>query len=177
MIRWLTYLIITIIAELLGLLLAPLLPAFRVERLGWSDNHAYKVTSWRLPGWLNWFDTPDNDLMGDSAHCRRHATSSDYWTMLCWLARNRAYGLKWGPLAAPMDAKAQLSTGNRNINRNNGQFGTLRIAMGPYWQYKLVKRIGKTGYCWMINLGWLLDDTSQPRALFMFSPRLARIKS
>lgn len=174
--RWLTYLLITLLAELLALLLSPILPAFSVVRLGWSDNRAYQLTQWRLPLWLSWFDTPDNDLFGDSAHCRRHACNSDYWAMVCWLARNRAYGLKWGPLAAPMDAEGQQITGDPTINRNNSHFGTLRITMGAYWQYKLVKPIAKTGYCWMVNLGWLLDDTSQPRALFMFSPRLARLK-
>lgn len=176
MIRWLAFLLLALIAELLGLLLAPLLPAFRVQRCGWSDNHAYQVTAQRLPRGLSWFDTPDNDLMGDSAHCRRHATSSSYWTMVCWLARNRTYGFKWGPLAAPMDAAAQQVTGNRSINRNNGQFGTLRITMGAYWQWKCVKPIGQTGYCWMLNFGWLLDDASQPRALFMFSPRFSSVR-
>lgn len=28
-------------------------------------------------------------------------------------------------------------------------------------------------YCWMLNFGWLLDDPSQEKALFMCSPRLA----
>jgi hypothetical protein len=40
-------------------------------------------------------------------------------------------------------------------------------------------------YCWMFNFGWLLDAyignpqlvTRQPRALFMFSPRIAKIKA
>ncbi len=174
MIRWLVFLLLAIIAEMLALLLSPILPAFHVFRFGWCDNHAYQMTAQRLPRWLSWFDTPDNDLMGDSAHCCRHATSSCYWTMVCWLARNRAYGFKWGPLAAPMCAAAQQVTGNRNINRNNGQFGTLHIRMENYWQWKCVKPIGQTGYCWMLNFGWLLDDASQPMALFMFSPRLSR---
>lgn len=177
MIRWLAFLLLGILVELLALLLSPILPLFRVQRYGWSDNRTYQATFPRLPGWLAWFDTPDNDILGDSAHQLRHFKSSAYWQMVCWLARNRAYGLKWGPLAAPMDAAIQQVTGNRKINRNNGQYGTLRITMGPYWQFKLVKPIAKTGYCWMINLGWLLDDTSQPRALFLFSPRFARIKS
>jgi len=28
----------------------------------------------------------------------------------------------------------------------------------------------------MINLGWMLDDAGQQRALFMFSPRLVRLR-
>lgn len=176
MIRWIVYLAMALTAEVVAMLTCWIWPWFARVRYGAINNAHEKACEPRLPAGLCWFDTPDNSLLGDRAHKARHAHSSDYWQMTCWLARNRAYGFKWGPLAAPMDVEGQQITGDPTINRNNSHFGTLRITMGPYWQYKLVKRIANTGYGWMVNLGWLLDDTSQQRALFLFSPRLVRLK-
>lgn len=149
-------------------------PLFAVDRFGPVDNNNGHAVEPRLPWLLAWLDTPDNSLLGDFNHRIRHAGSPRYWQMTCWLARNRAYGFKWGPLAAPMTTR--IIDGDIKINCNTATFGTLRISMGRFWQWKRVKQIRKTGYCWMPNFGWLLDDASQDKALFLFSPRIARVK-
>jgi hypothetical protein len=161
--RWACYLIAALLMEALALVLAPLLPAFA------RDGH--------LPRWLKWFETYDCNLYGDHGWQTEHVKEpSSYWSQVQWLARNRAYTFKWTVLSAPMCLEKLTYEGDLKINRNNGRFGVLRVTMGEYWQYKLVRPLA-FGYCSMLNFGWLLDDFSQPSALFMFSPRLARIKN
>lgn len=160
MMRWPVFLVAALIVEALAIPAAFVLPI-------WCRG------SW--PEWSAWFATPDNPPEGDIGHRIRWLSKSIYWQRVAWLLRNRAYGFKWGPLAAPMQS-GRIIEGDPKINRNNGRFGWLRISMGPYWQWKLVRPIGSTGYCWMLNFGWLLDDASQARALFLFSPRIAQIK-
>lgn len=156
------YLVAAMFMEAVALLLAPVLPLF--ARNGY------------LPGWLIWFETVDANLYGDKGWRTEHVTDpTNYWSQVKWLARNRAYNFKWTVLSAPMTPIDVVFVGDNTINRNNGHYGTLRARMGDYWQYKLVKPIGNTGWCWMLNFGWLLDDLDQGNALFLFSPRIVRI--
>ena len=173
MIRWIIYLLFSLFMQVVALFVTPLLPAFAYPRLGKVDNGNGEAVEPRLPKWLSWFDTPDNSLLGDNNW--RNSHNGGYWSKVAWLYRNCIYYFKWSVLAAPMDTYKILFDGDPKINRNNGRFGVLRVSMGSYWQYKMVKPIGKTGYCWMLNFGWLLDDTSKDKALFMFSPRLVKI--
>lgn len=159
MIRWLIYLVAALIAEVLAIPAAFVLPI-------WCRG------SW--PAWSAWFSTPDNPPEGDIGHRIRWLSKSPYWQRVSWLLRNRAYGFKWGPLAAPMD-RGRIIEGDPHINSNVGRFGLLRITMGKFWQWKLVKPIGKTGRCVELNFGWLLDDESQKKALFMFSLRIQKL--
>lgn len=154
--------------------------------MGWSDNRNVPAVEPRLPAWLAWFDTPDNSLWGDhgwrTIHCPAYKS---YFGMVRWLWRNHGYGFKWSKLAARVSDPACIEwEGDPRINRNNGRTGVFEARMGKYWQYKWVKRIGRTGYCISLNFGWLLDayvtdpacHYEQPLALFLFSPRLGRIK-
>lgn len=174
MIRWVVFLVAALVMEALAIVLAPVLPFFASVRPGPLNNGKQIAFGHRLPAWLAWFDTPDNALDGDENWLTSHKPG--HWSQVGWLLRNRAYGFKWGPLAAPMRLEQLVWAGDIRINRNNGRFGKLTVTMGGYWQWKLVKPIGTTGYCWMLNFGWLLDDFSKDKALFLFSPRIARIK-
>lgn len=171
--RWTIYLLVSFVMQLVALVITPLLPLFASPREGRSENGNVIAVGPRLPRWLAWFDTPDNDLYGDPKWRTSH--DGGHWSQVGWLYRNSLYQFKWSVLSAPIDRFKVMFDGDRLINRNNGHYGELRVKMGDYWQYKLVKPIGSTGYCWMLNFGWLLDDTSQDRALFMFSPRLVKI--
>lgn len=173
MIRWLVYLGALFVMSVLAFFLTPLLPAFARPRLGPVDNNHGQAVEPRLPRWLAWFDTPDNSLLGDKNWKATH--DGGYWSQVAWLYRNSLYGFKWGPIAAPMGGQ-RIIHGDPDINRNNGHYGVLRITMGPYWQWKCVKPIGRSKRCWMINLGWMLNDASQARALFMFSPRVVSLR-
>lgn len=170
--RWLACLLALFLMTVVAMLVTPLLPLFATPRMGPVDNaHGHAVEP-RLPTWLGWFDTPDNSLLGDARWRSEH--DGGYGSQVAWLYRNQLYGFKWGPLAAPMVEPRHID-GDPNINRNNGRYGVLRIRMGSYWQWKCVKPIGRSGYCWMINLGWMLNDPGQTRALFMLSPRCVPI--
>lgn len=173
MLRYLAYLAIYIPAQLFAYLITPVLPLFAVKRMGWCDNHSYESVEWRLPLWLSWFDTPDNSLIGDANWAANH--SEGYLDMVGWLYRNSLYGFKWSVLAAPANKSVYThKSGPQHLDYHTKTFGTLRIHRGDgYWQYKCVKpsKVFK-GRIWVLNFGWLLDDPSQDKALFMLSPRL-----
>ena len=166
--RYLLYLLLYIPVQLFAYLITPLLPLFAVQRLGKSDNaNAYLVEP-RLPLWLSWLDTPDNSLLGDSGWKATH--DGKYWSRVGWLLRNNLYGFKWNVLAMPIQ-HTRTTTGNPLINHHTKTFGSLSIKQeNGAWQYKLVKPM--LGKILVLNVGWLLDDVSQERALFMLSPRL-----
>src|SRR4051794_38118577 len=54
----------------------------------------------RLPDWLAWFDTFDDDL--DSG-ARRDGKERSYWRRVAWLYRNSAYGFSYWVLGIPFD--------------------------------------------------------------------------
>lgn len=167
--RYLVYLAAALAMEVLAFVLAPVLPLF--ARNGY------------LPGWLAWFQTPDYSLYGDPGWQSEHVRDPrSYWSQVRWLLRNRAYGFKWSVLAAPVDLQSYSFRGNPDIkNRHNAVAGWLHVTMGEYWQWKWIAPLPGTSMCVMLNFGWLLDPyyrhpslaKTQPRALFMFSPRLA----
>jgi hypothetical protein len=173
MLRYFLHLLIYIPVQLFAYLVTPLLPLFAVKRMGWCDNRSYESVEWRLPLWLAWFDTPDNCLFGDANWAANH--SEGYLDMVGWLYRNSLYGFKWSVLAAPNNPKVcTVIEGNTNLNHHTKTYGVMRITRTDgYWQYKSVKpsKVFK-GRIWVLNFGWLLDDPSQERALFMCSPRL-----
>lgn len=172
--RYAIYLLASLVMQVIAWIVTPLLPAFASPRLGRSDNSSVEAVGPRLPKWLAWFDTPDNDLDGDH-NWRKANPEGSYLDHVRWLYRNSLYGFKWSVLSAKMDRFKILFDGDRSINYHTGKFGTLKVRMDGYWQWKRIAPIGKTGWCWMLNFGWLLDDLDQDRALFMFSPRIVRI--
>ncbi len=170
--RWLLYLLLYIPIQLFTYLITPLLPLFKVDAFGACDNNSYRQTQPRLPTWLSWFDTPDNSLLGDSRWMADH--SGGYWSMVCWLYRNSLYGFKWSVLAAPSpEGWATLIEGPTNLDYHTKTCGVMWVTRGDgYWQYKSVKPF--MGKILVLNFGWLLDDVSQKKALFMFSPRIKK---
>lgn len=168
--RYLAYLMLYIPVQLFAYLITPVLPLFAMKRMGNTDNNRYQSVEWRLPIWLSWFDTPDNSLYGDDNWYEAH--KPNYFSAVGWLYRNSCYGWKWSVLAAPVNNLVWLSIdGPTNLDYHTKTFGTLRITRGDgYWQYKSVRPF--MGRILVLNFGWLLDDHSQERALFMCSPRL-----
>lgn len=167
------YLIASFGMQLVAWCLTPILPLFRKELWGWSNNGNMRALGPRLPHWLSWFDTPDNSLLGDSRWMADH--TGDYWSMVCWLYRNSLYGFKWTVLAVDVQ-DTQIITGNPDIGYQRSHFGILRIRQpNGAWQFKIVKPI--LGKIFEGNFGWLLDDTTKQRALFMFSPRIKGIQN
>lgn len=167
--RWLLYLIAYIPLQLFAYLITPILPLFAVMRYGALDNANSYGMGPRLPEWLSWFDTPDNDLHGDLNWAESHK-SIDYWSMVGWLYRNSLYGFKWSVMAMPVQ-RTRVMKGDPQIDYHTKTFGKMVVTqLNGAWQYKLVNPM--FGKILVLNLGWLLDDTSKDKALWMFSPRL-----
>lgn len=166
--RYLLLVLLYIPVQLLAYMITPILPAFAVRRMGWSDNHSCQSVELRLPLWLSWFDTPDNSLGRDGNFMASH--KDNYLSRVIGLYRNSLYGFKWSVLTMPIDLD-QTVTGNHEIDYHTKTFGTMVITQrNGAWQYKSVKPF--LGKIIVLNFGWLLDDKSQERALFMFSPRI-----
>jgi hypothetical protein len=167
--RWLLYLLLYIPVQLFAYLITPLLPLFATSRMGAIDNANGQANEPRLPNWLSWFMTPDNSLYGDN-NWKANNYYTKHWSMVAWLYRNSLYGFKWNVLAIPIQ-KERTVTGNLLINHHTKTYGSFYIKQANgAWQYKLVKPIASK--ILILNIGWLLDDVNQKRALFMFSPRL-----
>lgn len=169
--RYLIYLIISLVMQVIALVITPVLPLFAVRRMGWCDNHSYLAEEPRLPNWLSWFDTPDNGLFGDSNFQANHIFTNPYLAKVIWLYRNSLYGFKWSVLAMPIQVEDREVEGDPFIDYHTERFGYLKIKQkNGAWQCKLVTPF--LGKILVLNLGWLLDDPSQDKALFMCSPRL-----
>lgn len=156
---WLALLPFVLLMEVVAVLLSPILPLF-----SWAA---------RLPWWLNWFQTPDNNLMGDDGHYARWSGKPPYLQMVAWLLRNRAYGFKWGvcgTAAKPYRCYGTPGIGNRHSYKPGKMF---LFSNDGYWYYKCVAPITKT-HCWQLAFGWQLNAPIKGRCLYMFSPRITR---
>jgi hypothetical protein len=96
----------TVLAPLL--LFAPLGPVLATERLPGSDD--IYVDRRALPGWLWWFQTPDERLPGGLYEPAVRLWLSWFGYRVCsvlWLVRNAGYGLAWSfgrPASGYLDA-------------------------------------------------------------------------
>ena len=167
--RYLAYLIVYLVLQLLTYLITPLLACCWEVRKGWVDNRDHEEEGPRLWKWLSWFDTPDNSLDGDPAFLNRYLIYPRYLRHLSWLYRNSLYGFKWSVLAVPPGRVFRV--GPDNLDYHTGTYGSTHLwNEAGAWQYKSVRPF--LGRVLILNFGWLLEDASQTKALFMFSPRL-----
>ena len=178
---YLIYLILTPISLLLTLvavILAPVLPLFAQNAFGWCDNHSYEDFGPRLPQWLNWFMTPDNDLYGDATFSRINGKS--YFSQVKWLWRNPAYSFALRYIQAPYNTSVK---GDPTIKDNdNAKEGWCLVFSNGLFQFRFVKRIFSTNRCWYCNFGWGIMAVADPKvepkpqewqATFVFSPRIS----
>lgn len=169
--RYFAYLLIYFVVQMVTYLITPILPLFKTARGGWCNNREKWLVDWRLPRWLAWFDTPDNSIDGDRNFYDSHGPG--YLSRVIWLYRNSLYGFKWTVLAAPSPAGMLITGDKKVLDYHTGQYGIMHLKASRYWQWKCVKPFGK--WILVLNFGWLLEDTSQEKALFMFSPRIKRL--
>lgn len=177
---YLIYLIlvpISLVLTLLGIILAPVMVLFKVEKEWWCDNHSYRAVGPVLPIWLNWFMTPDNTLDGDATFEKINGKS--YWAKVKWLWRNPAYSFALRYIQAPYTTSYQ---GDPTIRDNdNAKAGWCLVHANGLFQFRLVQPIGyqRCIYC---NFGWnimgLVDPGVNPKpdewqCTFVFSPRIS----
>lgn len=169
--RYVIYLMIYVVIQIVTYLVTPFLPLFAVRRDGWNHNRSYRSVDYRLPQWLSWFDTPDNCIDGDFGFQIFHPPG--YVSRVIWLYRNSLYGFKWTVLASPSPSVMVVTGDKKVLDYHMGQYGIMHLKAGTYWQWKCVKPFKK--WILVLNFGWLLEDASQERALFMFSPRIKKL--
>jgi hypothetical protein len=89
--KWWLLIPASIAFTLLGVALAPVLPLFAVQRsVYWSSS-----PQWMLPRWLDWFNTPDDNLDAGVRCGFFDAKWGTYINRVRWLLRNVAYGFSW----------------------------------------------------------------------------------
>ena len=169
---------VSLLITLIAVILAPVLPLFGVHKDWWLDNHSKFGMGFVLPSWLNWFNTPDNDLYGDATFQQINGIS--YWSMVKWLWRNPAYSFALRYLNSPYETTVY---GDKTIKDNdNAKAGWCFVRANGLFQFRYIKRIANTNRCILVNLGWnimgLVDDNVQPKpdtwqATFVFSPRIS----
>jgi len=162
-----------ILFTLVALILSPILPFFASTVYGYTDNGSSFGFGPRLPNWLNWFQTWDNSLWGDSTFQAINGLS--YLAMVKWLIRN--------PL--PCFAEKILNDATFTIKGNNAVTdgsravsGWVLVNAGGLFQFVWIWQIFNTSKCIYINLGWnvraLTVGAKTPyHATFSFSPRIS----
>jgi hypothetical protein len=168
---------INLLITLLAVILAPVLPLFSEQKLWWCDNHSFLAIGPVLPSWINWFNTPDNTLDGDSTFQSLNGIS--YWSKVKWLWRNPAYSFALKYIVAPYITKV---IGDSTIKDNdNAKSGWCLVQANGLFQFVIVAPIG-FNRCIYVNLGWnirgLVDDNVKIKpnpwqATFVFSPRIS----
>ena len=142
---------------IVSVLLAPVLPLFAIGQP-------------RLPKWLSWFMTPDNDFPGDKGW------PDTYWYRVRWLFRNPAYGFAWGPLSyTPSASTTYTVTGDVTIKaRKNGRSGWYKIVTNDgAFEWTKIQQLWILPVCYKIRFGWILSDAEiGKKALYLLSIRL-----
>jgi hypothetical protein len=168
---------ISLFLTLLAVILAPVLPLFGVDKEWWLDNHSKRGMGFVLPTWLNWFNTPDNDLYGDATFQQINGIS--YWSMVKWLWRNPAYSFAIRYITSPYTTEV---LGDPTIKDNdNAKAGWCFVKANGLFQLTWIAPIG-FNRCVRFAGGWnimaLVDPNVIPKpekhqATFVFSPRLS----
>ena len=157
------------------------------------------VRNEQLPRWLAWAGTLDNSMAGDGAWQRMEPGHwawrahlpcglDTYVGHVGWLIRNPAYVFNERVLSALISPTDTVEfKGNLWVqDKPKGIAGYCYTTVGDYWHLCWVKDIGVwfgVHRCLYWNFGWRLktyaeDKTrlkTQPRAMFVVSPRFAEL--
>lgn len=192
MFRYVVKLVVYFVFYIISMILAPVLPAFRIVREGPVNNNNGRAVEPYLPDWLFWFSTNyDNSLYGDSGWRTIHCADDwdTYWGMVKWLWRNAACGFSWSVLAEKIeehDVFSYTHSGNGlDVDKGHGKFGwyLIKVDNKPnLFYYRWCKQFGFG--IMSFSAGWLLsgyvnDATAHkthPLALFEFQPQFKRNK-
>jgi hypothetical protein len=153
--KWLLFVPVSLFAAVFGRLLNPFVVLFANDA-GW------------LPGWLAWFQTPDNSLDGDEGWKTGHRlwrNDADvqsnrfkrYINRCLWLNRNSTMGLSisvMGSKTLGLDAiKSYWSTGDELTGNRPLHNGCVFRVLDGYWCFYWV-RSWNSRYCIRVLLGW-----------------------
>jgi hypothetical protein len=166
---------VSFVLTLIALITAPIMPLIGVWKEWWLDNHSKRGIGFVLPEWLNWFNTPDNDLRGDATF--QQINGSGYWQCVKWLWRNPAYSFAIKYINTIENRPSYI--GNENIKDNdNAVAGWCFVKCAGLFQFTWVQPIGfnRCIYCvfgWNIRGTLHQSTTENYQATFAFSPRIS----
>lgn len=175
--KWCLLVFVNILTKfLINYPLAPIIVLF-------ADNNGW------LPGWLYWFQTPDNSLDGDSGWqtenrpYKKESNKYKRWVnRFSWLHRNALYGFSEQVLGIKYDRIRDMLIIEGDPNVSNGPPGRSGIVRRYLyrdstliaWQFYYIRQYKSyPNKCIRINMGWKLwsfQDNSYPSAHFVFSP-------
>lgn len=168
---------LSLLATLLAVILAPVMPIFATQQEGYLDNAGSYGVGPRLPKWLSTFQTWDNSLNGDATFESLNPPS--YWSKVKWLWRNPAPSFALRTLNAPYSTSYK---GDPTIKDNdNAKAGCLFVKANGLFQFVYIKRIASSSRCIYVNCGWNIRALVDPNvhtgstyiATFAFSPRIS----
>lgn len=150
--RWFMLIIPSFLMEIVGRLLAPVLPFFANED-GW------------LPKWLWWFQTPDNPIDGDEGHWERWPGTgalATYVRRVAWLLRNVTYGFHINVLGVKvLESDYVAVCGDPKVGDQRGisgwcRWNVFRNGKLIAWQFYFVWHYQTFGVwkCVRIGAGW-----------------------
>ncbi len=163
--RWFLLLPFSQLFLILAVIVTPILPFFATK-----EN--------KLPNWLKYFDTPDENLDGDHGFRTEHAifkgdnlTKFQRYVNRChWLWRNPAYGWDWIVLAYKPEPEDVLTIkGTRGLGGHLTEDGWYFARKGYAWQLYITHHWNET-HCTKLNFGWKLWTSSVKGHQFVFSP-------
>lgn len=172
--KWFVFLILNLSTNILNFPLAPIVVLF-VKKDGY------------LPGWLWWFQTPDNPLSGDKdwqTKYRPFLNESNIFkrwvNRFRWLYRNKLYGFNVSVMSVYFKNGDHMTTiGDTSVKNDPvGHSGLLKrylyneknklIAFQWYYIHQYKRWPHK---CIRINIGWKLwDYYTKAYSSFVFSP-------
>ncbi len=148
-VKWFLCLFPSFLMEIVGRVLAPILPFFVQE-----DGY--------LPSWLWWFQTPDNPCDGDEGHWERHPGTdawSTYTRRVAWFWRNVTYGFNIEVIGFKhKDGDVRMVYGDPTVGDRTGVSGTCRWAVyrnnkKVAFQFYFVKHYKLLGHWRCIRIG------------------------
>jgi hypothetical protein len=154
---WLVLVPFNLLITILTIILSPVLPLFSTNQYGPLDNNGDVGFGPRLPGWLSWFQTPDNSLDGDATFKLLNPPS--YLSKIKWLRRNPAYSVGVQYLKGPYETSFR---GDPTIKDNdNARAGWCFVRANGLFQLKLIMPIGFK-VCLYCNFGWNIMGLVDP---------------
>lgn len=184
--KWLLMLPVMLVVTAITFPLAFILPFFAQYTYGLLDNGTKEGMGWRLPVWLSWWQTSDNDLSGDEGWRTQHAQwrfkfpapIATYIGRIGWLWRNPGYG--YGCVMMTGNPITATFTGNDKVNDSPCVEGHCIVHSQGLFELVWVKRIGATK-CIYVVLGWNIkgligSNQTTHKASYAFSPRISTAK-
>jgi hypothetical protein len=159
--KWVALIPLNYMGVILGRILDPIVVLF------------VNKTTYFLPNWLSWFQTPDNPLTGDKGWKERfpEGKTNTYFAMVRWLWRNNMNGFDRTVLGAPIADQQLIVTEvygdpkTTNLPRVHAGKYLKWVNYGGKWYFHfyLIKPI-TSKKALRITLGWKLFEPFPPKS-------------